>query len=84
MYCIHSELFKRHYGCLRKLKDVARQSRRMESDSDGEEAPFCFWTPEVLAGLRFDNNKLLLDHLKIEALKFGFDIAFVLGWKPFV
>ena len=46
-------------------------------DEAGElpEAPPCFWSPQVLSGLRFQNHRLLLDHLKIEALKCGFDIA---------
>jgi hypothetical protein len=43
--------------------------------SDGEDEPFSFWTPEVLSGLYFQNNRALLDHLRIEALKYGFDIA---------
>lgn len=34
-----------------------------------------FWRAEVLKDLVFDNNRELLDHLRIEAMKAGFDIA---------
>lgn len=40
----------------------------------GEEPP-SVWTREFLQDLKFDNNRDLFDHLKIEALKSGFDIA---------
>lgn len=43
--------------------------------TDSEPDPSCFWTPDVLSRLRFDNNRVLLEHLRIEALKCGFDIA---------
>ena len=39
------------------------------------QAPAPFWTREVLSGLVFDDNRELYDHLKIEALRAGFDIA---------
>ena len=37
--------------------------------------PAPFWTREVLSGLSFNDNRDLYDHLKIEALRAGFDIA---------
>ena len=37
--------------------------------------PAPFWTREVLSGLTFNDNRELYDHLKIEALRAGFDIA---------
>ena len=39
------------------------------------QAPAPFWTREVLSGLTFNDNRELYDHLKIEALRAGFDIA---------
>lgn len=47
----------------------------MDEAGEPTEAPPAFWSPQVLSRLRFQNNRLLLDHLRIEALKCGFDIA---------